>query len=339
MSCRVLVTGGSGFLGCYVARFLVNRGDTVVNYDIRPTGLEMSWLLGDKRTQICFERGNVEDLAGLISVCQKHDIDRIVHTAAIVDPPYLLNHPVEAYRVNIGGTLNVLESARILELAKVVYISSNGVFTAKRYEPIDEEHPVLLPNEGPGNGPYSISKVASEAFGLSYHNTFGLDFVALRPSAVYGFGMQYPMFIKPMIENSLRGLPTRFEVGRDLPRDYTYVEDVVQAVIRALDISHDKLEDRIFLIATGQKLITPGELEMVVKDLVPGSDIEVGPGLSDWNKKEIKYRGMINISRARQQLGYEPKYDIKTGIAEFIELYCQYITNEEGKVMGSHLKK
>jgi nucleoside-diphosphate-sugar epimerase len=290
----------------------------------------MSWLLDDKQTQIIFERGSVEDLPGLITVCRNHDIDRIIHAAAIVDPPYLLNHPTEAYRVNIGGTLNVLESARILEISKVVYISSNGVFTAKRYEPIDEEHPVLLPNEGPGNGPYSISKVASEAFGLSYHSTFGLDFVALRPSAVYGFGMQYPMFIKPMIENSLRGLPTRFEVGRDVPRDYTYVEDVVQAVIRALDITSDKLEDRIFLVATGQKLITPGELEIVVKDLIPRADIEVGPGLTDWNKREIKYRGMININRARQQLGYEPKYDIRAGIREFIEMYRQYITEEEG---------
>ena len=80
MSCLVLVTGGSGFIGCYVARFLADRGDTVVNYDIRPTGQEMSFLLDDKRTQICFERGNIEDLPGLISVCRKHDIDRIVHT-------------------------------------------------------------------------------------------------------------------------------------------------------------------------------------------------------------------------------------------------------------------
>ena len=106
--------------------------------------------------------------------------------------------------------------------------------------------------------------------------------------------------------------------------------DVVQAVIRALDITSDKLEDRIFLVATGQKLITPGELEIVVKDLIPRADIEVGPGLTDWNKREIKYRGMININRARQQLGYEPKYDIRAGIREFIDLYRKYITEEEG---------
>lgn len=325
MSTRVLITGGSGFVGCYVASDLVERGDAVVNYDIRPTSREMSWFLGDKLAQIPFEQDSIEDLPGLITTCRKHKIEKIVHCAGIVDPQYLLHRPFEAYRVNLGGTLNVLETARILEISKVVFISSNGVFTAKRYEPIDEEHPVLLPNEGPGNGPYSIAKIAGEAFGLSFHSTFGLDFIALRPSAVYGFGMLYPMYIKPMVENSLRGLPTRFETGRDFPRDYTYVTDVAQAVIRALDIPAEKVEDRIFLVATGQKLTTPGKLEGIVKGLIPGADIEVGPGLTEWNKKEIKYRGMINISRARKQLGYDPQYDMRAGIKAFIELYRRYL--------------
>lgn len=217
MGSRILLTGGSGFLGCYIMDALLDRGNQVVNYDIRPPSLEYQWLLGEKAKEVSFERGSIEDLSEIIFVLQKYKVEKIIHAAAIVDPPLLLSHPMLAYRVNIGGTLNILEAARIYNVPKVVYISSNGVFTSKQYEPIDEEHPVLLSNEGPGNGPYGISKISSEAFGMSYGDTFGLDFVALRPSGVYGFGMQYPMYLKPMVENAIRKLPTRFETGETFP--------------------------------------------------------------------------------------------------------------------------
>jgi nucleoside-diphosphate-sugar epimerase len=328
MGSRILLTGGSGFIGGYVMKVLVERGDTVVNYDIKPPGPECQWFLGEKLREVTFERGNLEDLSEIILVMQKHRIEKIIHAGAIVDPRILLDHPMLAYRVNIGGSLNVLESARILNISKVVYMSSNGVFTSKRYEPIDEEHPVLLPNEGPGNGPYSISKISSEAFGMNYGDTYGLDFIALRPSAVYGFGMQYPMYIKPMVENSLKKMPTRFETGRDFPRDYTYVKDVASAVIKALDAPKGTLKDRIFLIGTGSKLVTPGEIAKIVQEFIPDADIKVGPGLTEWNKREIKYRGLINISRAREQLGYEPKYNILKGTKEYIDLYRKYMESK-----------
>ena len=331
MGSRIFLTGGSGFLGSYVMKALLERGDTVVNYDVRPPGPECQWLLGERLKEVSFERGGIEDLSLMLLAMQRHRVEKIIHAAAIVDPRLLLDHPILAYRVNLGGTLNILESARILNLSKVVFVSSNGVFTAKRYEPMDEEHPVLLPNEGPGNGPYSITKIAGEAFGMNYGDTFGLDFVALRPSAVYGFGMQYPMYIKPMIENSVRKLPTRFETGRDFPRDYTNVKDVASALIKALDAPKGSLRDRIFLIGTGTKLVTPGEIAGIVRELIPGADIEVGAGLTEWNKREIKYRGLINISRAREQLGYSPCYDIRKGIEEYIGLYRGYIgTKKEG---------
>ncbi len=331
MGSRILLTGGSGFLGSYVMKNLIEQGESVVNYDIREPALEFQWLLGEGLREVTFERGSIEDISELILTMQKHRIEKIIHAAAIVDPQVLFNHPILAYRVNLGGTLNVLESARILNIRKVVYISSNGVFTSKRYEPIDEEHPVLLPNEGPGNGPYSISKISSEAFGMSYGDTYGLDFVALRPSAVYGFGMQYPMYMKPMVENALKRMPTRFETGRDFPRDYTYVRDVASAVIKALDAPPGSLKDRIFLIGTGTKLVTPGEIAKIVRDFIPDADIEVGAGLTEWNKREIKYRGLINIGRAREQLGYDPQYDVRKGIEEYIHLYRSYMGAKKEK--------
>ena len=96
-----------------------------------------------------------------------------------------------------------------------------------------------------------------------------------------------------------------FATGGDLTRDYTYVKDVSSAVLKALDTRKEDLEDRIFLIATGKKLMTPGKIAELVREFIPDADIEVGAGLTEWNKKEIRYRAMIDIRRAREQLGYE----------------------------------
>lgn len=328
MGSQVLLTGGSGFLGCYLMEALVERGENVVNYDLRAPSGERAWLLGEKLDEVSLERGSIEDLSTLLLALKKHRIEKIIHNAAVVDPPYLLTHPMLAYRINIGGTLNVLEAARILGIPKVVYVSSNAVFTSKQYEPIDEEHPVILPSEGPGTGPYSISKLASEAFGMSYADTFGLDFVALRPSSFYGLGMVYPLYVKPMVENSVNKAPTRFQTGRDLPRDYTYVRDTASAVIKALDAPERTLEDRIFLVATGRKLVTAGEVAQVVREFIPDADIEIGAGLTEWNKREMKYRGVISIERARSQLGFEPRYGIREGVGEYIRLYRDYLAAE-----------
>ncbi len=320
---RVLVTGSSGFLGSYVIKLLVERGDEVTALDVRMPSGEQAWLLKDSLKSVNFFKGTVEDLSTILRTIRHNRVEMVVHAASVVDPEYLLHNPLVAYRVNLGGTLNVLEAARLEGLSRVVYLSTNGIFVSKKYEPIDEDHPVISANQGPGNGPYSASKLSSEAFGLSYASAFGFKFISLRPSAIYGFGMQYPMFIKPMVENAVRGLPTRFDSGRNLPRDYTHVLDVSQAVYQALHVQ--KPADSIFLVATGNDLVTPGQLMEIIKEKLPGSDIQVGEGLSEWNQREVKYRGRISIRRAKEQLGYEPQHDIEAGVMEYINTYKQFL--------------
>jgi UDP-glucose 4-epimerase len=319
----VMVTGSSGFLGSYIVRQLVQKGDEVVAFDVRSPTAELAWLLRKEWPDVKFYRGTVEDLGAIVRAVKENRVQMVVHAASVVDPAYLLQNPTVAYRINLGGTMNVLETARLEGLEKIVYTSTNGIFTSKKYEPIDEDHPVISASEGPGNGPYSASKLASEAFGLSYASAFGFKFISLRPSAVYGFGMQYPMYVKPMVENSVRGLPTRIETGRNFPRDYTHVLDVTQAVTNALD--RKPTGDSIFLVATGMKLVTPGEIIPLIKQQIPGCDIEIGDKMTDWNEREIKYRGRISIRRAQEQLGYQPRFDIRTGLVEYIDTFRRYL--------------
>jgi len=322
----VLVTGGSGFIGSYILHRLAERGETVINYDVREPGSEGAWMLRPVADRIRFATGGVENWGDLVAAVKAHRPDAIIHTAAVVNTVLLAKRPSLAMTINTGGTFNVLEVARLFGIKRVVCFSSIGVLPSVQYQPIDVNHPVFLATEGPGSSFYGAAKAAGEAFCWAYHQSFGVDFITLRPSAVYGFGMQWPLFIKPMVENSVRGLPTRFEKGREFPRDYTHASDVAQLAVKAVDIQADKVHDRVFYAATGRPLVTAGKLAEIIRKLIPGADIEIGSGLSEADMLEIRYRGVLSIENARQQLNYEPEFaDIEKGVANYIQVYRTYV--------------
>ena len=329
MSRTVMVTGGSGLVGSYVSRRLVEHGDRVINFDMRQPGDEAAWWLKPVADQIQFVAGGVDSWGDLVAAIQTYEPDANIHIAAVVNLPLLNQRPGLAKDINFGGSFNILEAARLFGIGRVVYFSSVAVLPGIQYEPVDVNHPVFLSTEGPGGGFYAAAKAASEAFCWAYHQAFGVDFIVLRPSAVYGFGMRYPIYIKPMVENSVRGVPTRFAQGREFPRDYTHAADVAQAAVKAVHVPADKVKDRVFHVATGRPLVTAGEVADVVKKLIPGADIEIGPGLSEADLIEIRYRGILSIDNAREQLGYEPQFaDIEKGVADYIKWYRQYLADQ-----------
>lgn len=325
MARTVLVTGGSGFIGGHVARRLADAGDSVVLLDQQPPRAEAEYLLAPVSDRVRFAPGDVSlwpDVVGAVAACRP---DSVVHTAAIGDPAAVRRNPVLALRVNVEGSLHVLEAARLFDVRRVVLFSSIGALPGVRYEPIDASHPVLCADEGPGSGFYGASKVAVEAFAFGHRQAFGTDFVVLRPSAVYGFGMRHPIFVKPMVEDAVRGRPTRFAHGREFPRDYTHVGDVAALTALALDAPSAALRDRIFYAATGTPLRTAGDAAEIVRSLVPGADIEIGAGLSDSDRLEIRYRGVLDIRPARDQLGYAPRFArLEDGLAEYVESFQNF---------------
>lgn len=321
----ILVTGGSGFISSYILRLLAARGDTVINLDVREPGPEAAWLLGDFLPTINFVQGGVDNWSAIIGAIEKYRPNAIIHTAAITNPVLLSRQPSLALKVMVEGTYNVLEATRLFGIGRMVYLSSIGVLPAVQYQPIDVNHPVLLATEGPGSSFYGAAKVSAEAFCWAYHQSFGLDFITIRPSAVYGFGMQWPLFVKPMVENSVRGLPTRFERGREFPRDYTHAADVAQLVVQAVDLPADQVQDRVFYGATGRPLVTAGQVAEAVTALIPGADIAIGSGLSENDLLEVRYRGVLSIQNAQEQLRYAPRFaDIRDGVADYIDTYRRY---------------
>ncbi len=319
----VLITGGSGFIGTYLAKRLLEAGRRVCVFDIRPPTPELEQVLGDLRQRVDLRIGGVDNWPRIFEVVKDVQPDCIVHAAAIVDPAFLKHAPLPALRVNVEGTINVLEATRLLGVRRMVYMSSIGLLTRVQYEPIDVNHPILLAREGPGASFYGAAKAASEVFCYAYHDSFDVDFRAVRPSGVYGFGMGWPMFVKPMVEAAVDGRPLRFATGGPFPRSYTHVEDVASLVARLIDAPDDV--DRIFYAATGERLTTATELAAIVRDVVPGADIEIGDTLGPDDNFELSFRAPLSIENARAQLGWEPQFrSMRDGVAEYVARYRDY---------------
>jgi len=316
----VMITGGSGFLGTYVTRELAGRGNRIVNFDTVGPAPVLAALTAPFAEQIMFVRGQVLDLASLFRTVQQYNVERIFHAAALYDPPYSLEDPAITFQVNVNGTINVLEAARLLGVKRVVLSSSIAVYAPRQYEPLDERHPIHIPTAGNPLGPYGASKAAAEIAGLTYFSTNGVDFIALRNSAIYGHGMRYPMYIKPMVENSVHGLPTCFPTGGDMRRDYTHVKDITQAVIKALDVPASALTQRVFNISSGA-MHSASQVAEVVRKILPKANIEIGAGLSEMEQSDMRARGVLDLSAARQQLKYEPQYSLEAGIRDYVEMF------------------
>ncbi len=316
---NIMITGGSGFLGTYIARLLAERGEHVIIFDAVPPAPLLAALTAPFGDSIVFVQGQILDLSSLLRAVQDHQVTRIFHAAALYDPAYSLKDPAITFQVNVNGTINVLEAARFLGVQRVVQSSSIAVYAARQYEPIDERHPILLPSAGNPLGAYGASKAAAEIAGLTYYSTNGVDFIALRNSAIYGYGMRYPMYIKPMIENSVLERPTRFATGGDMRRDYTHVKDIAQAALKALFIPPFQLHQRIFNIGSGT-MHSASQVAETVRTILPNADIAIGAGLSELEQSDMQARGMLDLTAARQQLHYEPRYTLEAGIRDYIEM-------------------
>jgi nucleoside-diphosphate-sugar epimerase len=302
---RILVTGGAGFIGSHLVDALVARGDTVVVYDNLAQGTHEN--LRDVLDRVAFVPSNLADLDALERAVREHRIERIAHVGAIASRGVL--DPSLIIRVNIEGTVNVLEVARRHGLARVVLLSSDEVYGTWRYDPADEGHP-LAPKQ-----PYGISKLAGERFAEYYHEFHGVSAVCIRPARVYGPRYRRERVPTPMIQHALQGRPYRLAKGGADRADYTYVRDAVQGIRLALDAVDPP---SLIYNITGGKAYSTAEIAAILTELLPGAVMEIGPGPTEVDGIALPIKGALDITRAKRELGYMPQYDIRKGLAENI---------------------
>ncbi len=302
---RVLVTGSSGFLGAAVVRALLARGDTAIGFDTQARQG------GSADGRFVEATGDLTEARSVAQVMTAHAPDAVIHCAAIVSVLSSVDNPIRIARVNIEGSLNVFEAMRLARVRRCIHISSEEAYGAFRADKIDENHP-LDPVM-----PYGICKAAVEQFGRTYRDLHGLEVINLRPSWVYGPGLPRDRIPKNLIDAALAGRKLHIASGADSAIDHTYVDDAVAAILAALD--HPEHRYDAYNVGSGAAVTVSG-LIAIVRALVPGAELTVGPGpYRHGNRIEIVRKGALDVSRAAAEFGWRPRFDIRTGLAAYVK--------------------
>jgi len=305
---KYIVTGGAGFIGSHIVEKLAQLNHEVVIFDNLYSGKmeNISPFLGmDNVTMV---HGTITDLQLLQQTFE--GAAGIFHEAAIASVPQSIMNPLETNEVNIIGTLNVLVAARDCRVRKIVFASSSSVYGNT---PILPKHEDMLPNP---LSPYAVSKLTGEYYLRVFAEVYGLQTVALRYFNVFGprqdlksqYAAVIPNFIKTILKNES---PVIYGDGKQT-RDFTYVKDVVQANIRAMESN----AQGVFNVAYA-KSISLKELAAIIMEStgIIVSLFYESPRIGDITDS------LADITRAQGALGYVPEYTVKTGLEETIEWY------------------
>ena len=312
---KVLITGGMGVIGAETSRKFVAEGHRPVIYARHRDDS----LIRDLEGKIDIELGDILDFARLLDVVKRHRVTHIVHTAAFVGAVSQAN-PALSINVNVMGMVNVLETARLFDIQRVVYTSAKGV-----YGPLlpEHRHPTYkpLPEDHPKNPVriYDSAKLMGEHTARYYHANLGVDVVSLRFATTYGPGKTARHGAKgitsQIVENPASGLPFRLEKGGEQKDDFIYNKDSALGIYLACLAKDPK--SGVYNIGTGAAA-TLNDFARAVRRHLPRADIEIGAGLDFFGSPTAAY-SVYDITRARQELGYQPQYDVERGVADYLE--------------------
>mgnify|MGYP002516633230 CR=1 FL=1 len=314
---KVLVTGGAGFIGSNLCERLLNIGCQVCCLDDLSTGKQENVNIFLDNPKYTFIRGDVKDFDTCMSACE--GVDYVLHQAAWGSVPRSIEMPLFYCVNNITGTLNMLEAARKKNVKKFVYASSSSVYG-------DEPHlPKQEGREGNLLSPYAVSKRADEEWAKQYTKHYGLDTYGLRYFNVFGkrqdpngaYAAVIPKFIKQLMNGEI---PTINGDGKQ-SRDFTYIENVIEANLKACLASSD-VAGEVFNIAYGSREylidIYYGLVDALGIRGKDGNPLE--PNFGPDRLGDIKHSN-ADISKAREKLGYDPEWDFDRGIKAAIEWY------------------
>ena len=308
-----LVTGGAGFIGSNLCEAILKMGYKVRCLDDLSTGKKENIDLFTDDPNYTFIKGDVKNLEVCMNVCE--GVDYVLHQAAWGSVPRSIEMPLFYERNNIMGTLNMMEAARQKGVKKFVYASSSSVYG---------DHPVLPKKEGQeGNllSPYALTKRCAEEYAKLYTRLYGLDTYGMRYFNVFGrrqdpdgaYAAVIPKFIKMLMNDET---PTINGDGRQ-SRDFTYVENVIEANLKACLAPHEAAGNA-FNIAYGGREYLIDIYHSLTRAL--GKDIE--PNFGPDRAGDIKHSN-ADISKARKMLGYDPDYDFDSGLKLAIDWYVK----------------
>ena len=315
----VMVTGCAGFIGSHLTEALLNAGAQVVGVDNFYNGLEENIAPFLSNTNFKFFRADVRD--GTFLIENMKGVDIVFHEGAYISVQQSILMPQFCNDVNVGGTINVLNAARINEVQHVVFASSAAIYGDDPELPKQErQYPAPLT-------PYGVSKLAGESYLITYHYTYGMNTTALRYFNVYGprsRNNSYAGVMALFIEGILRtGQEPIIYGDGSQTRDFVYVKDVVKA--NMLAAIADNSAGEVFNVAGGNPIDINNLTQLILK-YTNREDMTI-------HYEEARHGDILhsqaNISKIQTMLGFEPDYTIEQGLDEYIAFMKSKINSEE----------
>jgi UDP-glucuronate 4-epimerase len=317
---RVLVTGAAGFIGAALALRLLERGDSVVGLD----NLNAYYEPALKRARLdrlrpfaafSFVKRDIADREAVQELFSRESFDAVVNLAAQVGVRYSVENPHAFAHANLTGFCNILESARHAKTRHLVFASSSSVYGANTKLPFSEsdnvDHPVSL---------YAATKKANELMAHSYAHLFGLACTGLRFFTVYGPWGRPDMALFRFTKNILEGRPIQVFNNGKLVRDFTYIDDIVDGVVRTLDRPPSgRTPYRIYNIGNHRAVALMHFIEVLQECLATRAQIEMLPMQAGDVQATV-----ADVSALEAAVGYRPRTPVEVGVPRFVEWYKSY---------------
>jgi UDP-glucuronate 4-epimerase len=316
----VIVTGAAGFIGCFVAERLLQRGETVIGVDSFNAYYDLA--LKDARaarlaafpafSMVRMDIAEAETFKGLVL---QSGADRVVHLAAQAGVRYSLENPFAYERSNLAGHLSVLEACRHAPVRHLVYASSSSVYGDRAIDgPFKETDPVDQPVSL-----YAATKRSGELLSASYSKLYGIRQSGLRFFTVYGPMGRPDMAYFSFTQKILAGAPIEVYGEGAMARDFTYIDDIVDGVVGVLDHPPEAAEARIFNIGDNRPVGLMRMIEVLEQALgrtAQKSFLPMQPG-----DVTATY---ADISRLNSLTGYQPKVTLEEGLPQFVDWYRRF---------------
>jgi UDP-N-acetylglucosamine 4-epimerase len=319
---RVLVTGGAGFIGSAIIETLLAQDNEVICLDNLATGkLEnMSGFQGSKN--FSFIEGDIRNLADCAKAVD--GVDYVFHEAALGSVPRSVKDPITSNEVNISGFLNMITASRDAGVKRFVYASSSSVYG---------DHPALPKlEENTGNplSPYAVTKKVNELYAKVFGELYGMETIGLRYFNVFGrrqdpdgqYAAVIPRFVKSLIQHKS---PMIFGDGSQT-RDFTYIENVVQANLLAAVSSNTEAFNTAYNVAFGDR-VTLNELYALLRNGLAKFDSRIEgiePVYTDPRQGDIPH-SLASIGKTSRLLGYAPEFNLKQGLEHSIKWYWEHL--------------
>lgn len=315
---KVLVTGAGGFFGSHLVEALVMRNASVramVHYNSRGDLGLLRYVPTDILEKVDIIGADLRDAYAVreaVAGCQL-----VFHLGALISIPYSYVHPGEVAETNILGTMNVLLACRDLEVQRLVHTSTSEVYGTAQYAPIDEKHPLQA------QSPYSGTKIAADKLVESFHRTYGMDVITVRPFNTYG-PRQSARAVIPTIITQALARKTIYLGNLETIRDFTFIEDTIEGYIMASE--SDRVSGKTLNLGTGTEIKIGAIAQKIIELTGSTASVEIDP--ERFRPKDSEVMRLISDHSVMTDLtGWRPHVSLDEGLSRTIEWISRHLNN------------